>query len=79
MSVTAVLPRERVIDGRCLTGALHVRHFAWPPGVKALDPLPVLLEVPGDQYVTAVVSLGYPAETPNAPKRKPLEEKVRYV
>lgn len=34
---------------------------------------------PEDQYVTAIVSMGYPAETPRAPKRKPLEEKVQYV
>jgi len=48
-------------------------------GIYDEEKLPALLEVPEDQYVTAVVSLGYPAETPNAPKRKPLEEKVRYV
>ena len=48
-------------------------------GIYDEEKLPALLEVPEDQYVTAVVSLGYPAETPNAPKRKALEEKVRYV
>ena len=48
-------------------------------GIYDEDQLPKLLEVPEDQYVTAVVALGYPGETPKAPKRKPLEEKVRYV
>lgn len=48
-------------------------------GVYDEDQVPALLEVPEDQYVTAIVSLGYPAEQPKAPKRKPLDEKVRYV
>ena len=48
-------------------------------GIYDEEKLPSLLEVPEDQYVTAVVSIGYPAESPNAPKRKALEEKVRYV
>lgn len=48
-------------------------------GIYDEDKVPALLEVPEDQYVTAIVSMGYPAETPKAPKRKPLEEKVQYV
>ena len=48
-------------------------------GIYDEEKLPALLDVAEDQYVTAVVALGYPAETPNMPKRKPLEEKVRYV
>ena len=48
-------------------------------GIYDEDQVPALLEVPEDQYVTAIVSMGYPAEQPKAPKRKPLEEKVRYV
>ena len=48
-------------------------------GIYDEEKLPALLEVPEDHYVTAVVSIGYPAESPNAPKRKALEEKVRYV
>lgn len=48
-------------------------------GIYEEEKLPVLLDVPEGQIVTAVVALGYPAETPNAPKRKTLEEKVRYV
>ena len=41
--------------------------------------LPALLEVPEDQYVTAVIPMGYPAQSPAAPRRKALEEKARYV
>lgn len=48
-------------------------------GLYDEDTLPALLEVPGDQYVTAVIALGYPGEEPVCPKRKTLEEKVRYV
>ena len=48
-------------------------------GIYDEEKLPALLAVPADQYVTAVVSMGYPAQTPAAPKRKPLTEKVRYV
>lgn len=48
-------------------------------GIYDEDKLPALFDVPEDQYVTAVVSLGYPAQSPACPKRKPLEEKVRYV
>lgn len=48
-------------------------------GIYDEDQLPKLLEIPEDQYVTAVVALGYPGETPKAPKRKPMEEKVHYV
>lgn len=48
-------------------------------GIYDEEKLPALLQVPEDQIVTAVVALGYPAETPEAPKRKTLEDKVRYV
>ena len=48
-------------------------------GIYDEDKVPAMLEVAEDQYVTAIVSMGYPAETPKAPRRKPLEEKVRYV
>lgn len=48
-------------------------------GIYDEDKVPALLGVPEDRYVTAIVSMGYPAEAPKAPKRKPLEEKVQYV
>lgn len=48
-------------------------------GIYDEEQLPRLLNIPEDLYITAVISLGYPGETPNAPKRKTLEEKVRYV
>ena len=48
-------------------------------GIYDEDKLPGLLNVPEDQYVTAVIPLGYPDQSPAAPKRKTLEEKVRYV
>lgn len=48
-------------------------------GIYDEDKVSALLEVPEDQYVTAIVSMGYPAETPAVPRRKPLEEKVRYL
>ncbi len=48
-------------------------------GIYDEEKLPEVLSVPEDQYVTAVVSMGYPAESPNCPKRKTTAEKVRYV
>lgn len=48
-------------------------------GIYDEEKLPALLDLPEDRYITALVSLGYPAETPVCPRRKPLEEKVRYV
>lgn len=59
---------------------------AWEKGIGSCimgiydeEKLPELLQVPEDQIITAVVALGYPAETPEPPKRKTLEDKVRYV
>lgn len=48
-------------------------------GLYDEDKLPELLALPEDQYLTAIIALGYPAESPQAPKRKSLEDKVRYV
>ena len=48
-------------------------------GIYDEEKLPALLNVPEDRYVTAVVSMGYPAEIPVCPKRKNVEEKVTYV
>lgn len=48
-------------------------------GIYDEERVPALLDIPEEQYVTAIVSMGYPAETPDAPRRKPLEEKLRYL
>lgn len=48
-------------------------------GIYDEDKAPSLLGLSEEQMVTAIVSLGYPAQTPITPKRKPLAEKVRYV
>lgn len=48
-------------------------------GLYDEEKLPELLNIPEDQYITAVVAMGYPAQNPTAPKRKPLTEKVQYV
>lgn len=59
---------------------------AWEKGIASCimgiydeEKLPALLNVPEGQLVTAVVAMGYPAESPVCPKKKTLEEKVRYV
>lgn len=36
------------------------------------------LKVPEDQEIMALIALGHPAETPNAPKRKDVEALLRY-
>jgi nitroreductase len=48
-------------------------------GIYDEEKLPELLELPEEQYITAVVTLGYPAQNPACPARKALTEKVRYV
>jgi nitroreductase len=48
-------------------------------GIYDEEKLPRLLQVPQNEIVTAVVAMGYPAIAPEAPKRKTLEERVRYV
>lgn len=48
-------------------------------GIYDEDQVPALLKVPEEQMVTALVAMGYPAETPEAPNRKSLEDKVQYV
>lgn len=48
-------------------------------GIYDEDAIPALLPLPEDQYVTALVAMGYPGETPVCPSRKALAEKVRYV
>ena len=48
-------------------------------GIYDEDKLPQILDLPEDEIVTAVIPMGYPAVDPAAPKRKTVEEKVRYV
>lgn len=38
-----------------------------------------VLSIPRDTVITAVIPMGYPAISPEAPKRKTVEEKVQYV
>lgn len=47
-------------------------------GIYDEDNISSFIGLPDNQYVTAIISLGYPAETPEPPKRKKLEDKVRY-
>lgn len=48
-------------------------------GIIDDDKIAALLGVPEDREVVAVIPVGYPAETPVAPKRKPVEEMVTYM
>lgn len=41
--------------------------------------LPEIISLPEDETITAVIPMGYPAISPEAPKRKAKEDKVRYV
>ena len=38
-----------------------------------------LIDIEEGRKVAALVAVGYPAETPEAPKRKPVEELVRFA
>lgn len=48
-------------------------------GLYDEEKLPELLGLGDDEIITAVIPMGYPAVEPVAPKRKTVEEKVRYV
>ncbi len=48
-------------------------------GLYDEEKLPALLNLPEDRYITALITLGYPAQSPEAPRRKSTEEKVQYV
>ena len=47
-------------------------------GIYDEDRISAFIELPENQYATAIIAIGYPAEAPEAPKRKSLEAKVRY-
>lgn len=48
-------------------------------GIIDDDKIADLLNVPQDREVVAVIPVGYPAESPVAPKRKPVEELITYM
>lgn len=48
-------------------------------GIIDDDKIADLLNVPADREVVAVIPVGYPAESPVAPRRKPVEELVTYM
>ena len=48
-------------------------------GIIDNDKIADLLNVPQDREVVAVIPVGYPAESPVAPKRKPVEELITYM
>lgn len=58
---------------------------AWEQGVGSVilgifddEKVAQLLQLPEDETVVALIPVGYPDEAPNAPKRKPVEELVRF-
>lgn len=48
-------------------------------GIYDEEKLPVLLGVPEGEVLTALIALGYPDQSPVAPRRKTPEELTRYV
>ena len=72
MRCTAIAIEHLVLQAEAL--GLSTCWIAW---FKQDDVRPVL-SIPEDQYVVAVVTLGYPDEHPAARPRKPLGEIVRY-
>ena len=42
------------------------------------DQIRPVLDIPADKFVVAVITLGYPAESPPARRRKPLDEIIHY-
>ena len=58
---------------------------AWEHGVGSVimgifdpDQVAALLHIPENETVVALIPIGYPAEEPNAPKRKPVEELLHF-
>lgn len=47
-------------------------------GIIDDDKIGELLEVPADREVVCVIPVGYPAQSPVAPKRKSVEELISY-
>lgn len=47
-------------------------------GLFDQSPIESLLQIPEDRELVALIPIGYPDETPVAPKRKPVEELLSY-
>lgn len=47
-------------------------------GIFDQEPITALLEIPEDRELVALIPIGYPAEEPKAPRRKPVEDLVAY-
>lgn len=47
-------------------------------GMRDADALRELFSIPGNETIMAVISLGYRAEEPKRPERRPLEEVVKF-
>ena len=47
-------------------------------GMRDADKLRELFSIPGDETIMAVIALGYRAEEPNRPERKPLDDIVKF-
>ena len=43
------------------------------------DKLPTFIGLPEDQVLTAIIALGYAADTPDSPKRKGVDKLLRYI
>ena len=48
-------------------------------GIFDEDGIRNLLNIPEEQELAALIAVGYPAEDPNTPKRKPVSELVRFI
>ena len=47
-------------------------------GMRDADGLRTLFQIPGEETITAVISLGYRAEDPKRPIHRPLDEIVKF-
>jgi nitroreductase len=47
-------------------------------GMRDADELRKLFDIPGNETIMAVISLGYRAGEPNRPERRPLDDIVKF-
>ena len=68
------LADEAPRDAYCMLGMLY------EPGLPGFDDDKVaeILNVPAERDVIALIPIGYPAEEPTAPRRKPVEELLTF-